>query len=68
MKKNCQYCTKTRTNLLFVFVAVLLANAVGRAYMGFPLENIEDIKLLPSATTLAFALLALIFKYTKQRS
>ena len=65
MKKNCQYCTKTRTNLLFVFVAVLLANAVGRAYLGYPLENIRDIMLHPSATTITFALLAVIFKYSR---
>ena len=65
MKKNCQYCTKTRTNLLFVFVVVLLINAVGRAYMDYPLDNIRDITLLPAATTITFALLAVIFKYTK---
>jgi len=65
MKKNCQYCTKTRTNLLFVFVAGLLFNAVGRAYLDYPLDNIRDVALLPSATTIIFALLALIFKYTK---
>ena len=65
MKKKCQYCTKTRTNLLFVFVAVLLVNAVSRAYLDYPLDNTKDILLLPSATTIIFALLALIFKYTK---
>ena len=65
MKKKCQYCTKTRTNLVFVFVAILLVNAVGRAYLGYPLDNIRDIMLLPSAMTILFALLALIFKYTK---
>jgi hypothetical protein len=33
--------------------------------LGYPLENIRDIMLIPSATTITFALLAVIFKYTK---
>ena len=65
MKNNCRYCTKTRANLLFVFVIVLLLNALGRAYLHLPLADIKDIMLLPSATTLIFGFVALIFKPTK---
>ena len=65
MKNNCRYCTKTRANLLFVFVIVLLLNAIGRAYLNLPLADIKDIMLLPSATTLVFGFVALIFKPTK---
>ena len=65
MKNNCRYCTKTRANLLFVFVIVLLLNALGRAYLHLPLADIKDIMLLPSATTLIFGFVALIFKATK---
>ena len=65
MKNNCRYCNKTRAKLLFVFVFVLLLNAIGRAYLNLPLADIKDIMLLPSATTLIFGFLALIFKPTK---
>ena len=65
MKNNCRYCTKTRANLLFVFVIVLLLNAIGRAYLNLPLADIKDIMLLPSATTLIFGFVALIFKPNK---
>ena len=65
MKNNCRYCTKTRANLLFVFVIVLLLNAIGRAYLNLPLADIKDIMLLPSATTLIFGFVALIVKPTK---
>ena len=65
MKNNCRYCTKTRANLLFVFVIVLLLNAIGRAYLNLPLADIKDIMLLPSATTLIFGFVALIFKPIK---
>jgi len=65
MKNNCRYCTKTRANLLFVFVIVLLLNAIGRAYLNLPLAEIKDIMLLPSATTLIFGFVSLIFKPTK---
>ena len=68
MKNNCRYCTKTRANLLFVFVIVLLLNAIGRAYLNLPLADMKDIMLLPSATTLIFAFVALIFKPTKFQS
>ncbi|MFL2759346.1 MAG: hypothetical protein ACJZ9A_12410 [Paracoccaceae bacterium] len=68
MKNNCRYCTKTRANILFVFVIVLLLNAIGRAYLDMPLADIRDIMLLPSATTLIFGFLALIFKPTKFQS
>ncbi len=68
MKNNCRYCNKTRANLLFVFVFVLLLNAIGRAYLNLPLADIKDIMLLPSATTLIFGFLALIFKPTKFQS
>ena len=68
MKTNCRYCTKTRANLLFVFVIVLLFNAIGRAYLDLPLADIRDIMLLPSATTLIFGFVALIFKPTKFQS
>ena len=68
MKNNCRYCTKTRANLLFVFVIVLLLNAIGRAYLDLPLADIRDIMLLPSATTLIFGFVALIFKSTKFQS
>jgi hypothetical protein len=68
MKNNCRYCTKTRANLLFVFVIVLLLNAIGRAYLDLPLADIRDIMLLPSATTLIFGFVALIFKPTKLQS
>ena len=68
MKNNCRYCTKTRANLLFFFVIVLLLNAIGRAYLDLPLADIRDIMLLPSATTLIFAFVALIFKPTKFQS
>ena len=68
MKNNCRYCTKTRANLLFVFVIVLLLNAIGRAYLNLPLADIKDIMLLPSATTLIFGFVALIFRPTKIQS
>jgi len=68
MKNNCRYCTKTRANLLFVFVIVLLLNAIGRAYLNLPLADIKDIMLLPSATTLILGFIALIYKPTKFQS
>ena len=68
MKNNCRYCTKTRANLLFVFVVALLLNAIGRAYLDLPLADTRDIMLLPSATTLIFGFVALIFKPTKFKS
>ena len=68
MKNNCQYCTKTRTNLLFVFVIVLLLNAIGRAYLDLPLADIKDVMLMPSAITLIFGFVSLLFKPTKSQS
>ena len=65
MKNNCRYCTKTRANLFFVFVIALLLNAMGRAYLDLPLAEIKDVMLLPSAITLIFGIVALLFKPTK---
>jgi hypothetical protein len=62
MKKKCQYCKKTRVNLLFFFIAVLLINAVGRTYFNFPLENVREVMLLPAMTTLFIAVLTVIYK------
>ena len=68
MKNNCRYCTKTRANLLFVFVIVLFVNAIARAYLDLPLADIKDVMLLPSAITLIFGFVALLFKATKFQS
>ncbi len=68
MKNSCRYCTKTRANLLVVFVIVLLLNAIGRVYLDLPLADIKDVMLLPSAITLIFGFVALLFKPTKFQS
>ena len=68
MKNSCRYCTKTRSNLLFVFVIVLLLNAIGRVYLDLPLADIKDVMLLPSAVTLIFGFVSLLFKPTKIQS
>ena len=68
MKNNCRYSTKTRTYLLFVFVIVLLLNAIGRAYLDLPLADIKDVMLLPSAITLIFGFVSLLFKPSKIQS
>ena len=68
MKNNCRYCTKTRANLLFVFVIALFLNAIARAYLDLPLADIKDVALLPSTVTLIFGFLALLFKPNKFQS
>ena len=68
MKNNCRYCTKTRANLLVFFVIVLLLNAIGRVYLDLPLADIKDVMLLPSAITLIFGFVSLLFKPTKIQS
>ena len=68
MKNNCRYCTKTRANLLFVFVIALFLNSIGRGYLDLPLADIKDVMLLPSAITLIFGFVSLLFKPTKFQS
>ena len=65
MSQNCKYCTKTRANILLVFIIIFLLNAAFRAYFGLSFDTIADVLLIPSITTLAFATAALIIKYTK---
>ena len=65
MKQNCKYCTKTRANILLVFIVIFLLNAVFRAYFDLSFDTVSDVMLLPSVITLAFATAALIVKYTK---
>ena len=65
MKQNCKYCTKTRANILLVFIFVFLLNAVFRAYFKLSFEAVGDVMLLPAVITLTFATAALIIKYTK---
>jgi hypothetical protein len=65
MKQNCKYCTKTRANILLVFIIIFLLNAVFRAYFDLSFDTVGDVMLLPSVITLAFATAALIIKYTK---
>ena len=65
MSQNCKYCTKTRANILLVFIIIFLLNAVFRAYFGLSFDTISDVLLIPSIITLAFATAALIIKYTK---
>ena len=68
MKNNCRYCTKTRANLLIVFVIALVLNSIGRGYLDLPLADIKDVMLLPSAITLIFGIVALLFRPTKIQS
>ena len=65
MTQNCKYCTKTRANILLVFILIFLSNAVVRAYFDLPFDTVGDVMLVPSVITLAFATAALIIKYTK---
>ena len=65
MSQNCKYCTKTRANILLVFILIFLSNAVVRAYFDLPFDTVGDVMLIPSVITLAFATAALIIKYTK---
>jgi len=68
MKNNCRYCTKTRANLLIVFVIALSLNSIGRGYLDLPLADIKDVMLLPSAITLIFGIVALLLRPTKIQS
>ena len=65
MSQNCKYCTKTRANILLVFIILFSLNAVFRAYLNLSFETVGDVMLLPSIITLVFAAAALIIKYTK---
>ena len=65
MTQNCKYCTKTRANILLVFIILFSLNAVFRAYLNLPFETVGDVMLLPSLITLVFGAAALIIKYTK---
>jgi predicted neutral ceramidase superfamily lipid hydrolase len=65
MTQSCKYCTKTRANILLVFITIFLLNAVFRAYFDLSFDTTGDVMLLPSVVTLAFATAALIVKYTK---
>ena len=65
MTQNCKYCTKTRANILLVFIIIFLLNAVFRAYFSLSFDNVADVLLIPAIITLAFATAALIIKYTK---
>jgi hypothetical protein len=65
MSQNCKYCSKTRANILLVFIIIFLLNAVFRAYFGLSFDTAADLLLIPSIITLAFATAALIIKYTK---
>ena len=65
MTQNCKYCTKTRANILLVFIFIFLLNAVVRAYFDLPFDTVGDVMLLPSVITLVFATAALLVKYTK---
>ena len=65
MSQNCKYCTKTRANILLVFIIIFLSNAVFRAYFGLSFDTVADLLLIPSIITLAFATAAVIIKYTK---
>ena len=65
MTQNCKYCTKTRANILLVFIILFSLNAVFRAYLNLSFETVGDVMLLPSLITLVFAAAALIIKYTK---
>ena len=65
MSQNCKYCTKTRANILLVFIIIFLKNAILRAYFGLSFDTVADVLLIPSVITIAFATAALIIKYTK---
>ena len=65
MNQNCKYCTKTRANILLVFIILFSLNAMFRAYFNLSFDTVGDVMLLPSAITLIFAAAALIVKYTK---
>ena len=65
MTQNCKYCTKTRANILLVFIFIFLINAVVRAYFDLSFDTVGDVMLIPSVITLAFATAALVIKYTK---
>ena len=65
MSQNCKYCTKTRANILLVFIVIFLLNAGFRAYFGLSFDTVADVLLIPSILTLVFATAALIIKYTK---
>ena len=65
MTQNCNYCKKTRANVLLVFIFIFLFNAVVRAYFDLSFDTVGDVMIIPSVITLAFATAALIVKYTK---
>jgi len=65
MNQNCKYCTKTRANILLVFIFIFLLNAAGRAYFDLSFDTVGNVMLLPSVITLTFATAALIIKFTK---
>ena len=63
MRKKCNYCEKSRFKLLYAYVLLILSNALIRFYLGYKLETLIDILLIPSSFVSLFAIIILLVKY-----